>query len=191
MMNWQRAVDIFSLLGRRPASEFPKLFGPPPIAFQNSLAAIGGSALLILILARYVLILRARVLGEVVNGFPALSIGLAAFLYLLGFTAIAFAATKFFHKQASFYPWAALRHWLVFLCLVPLAIMMVMTGLGLIPIIITNGVIFTAYMGWLLMDIRLAYKFGDLGLIGSIFAGCFIHALGLFIILATILQIIS
>jgi len=141
MMNWQRAVDIFSLLGRRLAAEFPRMFGPPQIAFQNSLVAIGGSALLILILAHYVLILRARLLGEAVGGFPALSIGLAAFLYLFGFTIIAFAAAKFFQKQDGFYPWAALRHWLVFLCLVPLALMMVMTGLGIFPILIANGVI--------------------------------------------------
>lgn len=191
MINGPKLKGILSLLGQRPAQDFTHYFGAPRPAFQNSLAAIGGSALLILILARYVLILRARVLGDSVSGFPALYIGVTAFLYLAGFTLIAFCAAKFFQKDENFYAWTALRHWLVFLSLIPLTLIMVLTGLGLLPVMLANGLIFTAYMGWLVMDIRLAYKFGDLGFIGSIFTGCLIHTLGLFIILTAVLQRLS
>jgi len=93
-----------------------------------------------------------------------------------------------FEKRSAFYRWATLRHWMVFLALVPLTALMVLAVAGLMPIMVANFAAFVLYISWLFADIRLAYKFGDMGLIGSVFAACMVHALGLSIILTAVVQ---
>jgi hypothetical protein len=80
---------------------------------------------------------------------------------------------------------------MVFLALIPLTLLIVLAGAGLMPIMIANFAAFTLYIGWLFADIRLAYKLGDMGLIGSVFAACIVHALGLLIILTAVVQLLS
>ena len=184
------ARGIIALMGRAPVSDFTIYFGDPKSAFQNSLAAIGGSVLLIMIAARTIIFLRAA-LAETPPAFPALHIGLTAALYLLAFTALAWMISLIFHRREEFWGWAAMRHWVVFYALIPVTLSLVLARMGIFPLALANAILFTAFIGWLFADIRLAQKLGGLGVIGGVFAGCMIHAMGLSILLTAIVQLIA
>ena len=46
---------VLALMTRAPATQFSNFFGAPKQAFQNSLAAIGGSVLLMMVAARNII----------------------------------------------------------------------------------------------------------------------------------------
>lgn len=183
---------VIALMSRAPADDFPKFFGAPKPAFQNSLAAIGGSVLLIMIAARAIIMLRHKIIDDpsATTHVPALQIGMTAFFYLLAFTLIAFMLSVIFDRREAFLRWTAVRHWLVFFALVPLTLLLVLAKVGVLPIMLANAALFIVFIGCLFADIRLAYKLGEMGIISAIFAACMVHAMGLSIILTAVVQMI-
>ena len=191
---------VLALMTRAPATQFSNFFGAPKPAFQNSLAAIGGSVLLMMVAARNIIHMQRHLAQDVsTNGggtddlvsFPALHIGITAFFYLLAFTPIAFMLSVIFDKRAAFLRWAVVRHWMVFYALALIALILVLARLGIFPLMLANAVLFTAFIGWLFADIRLAYKLGEMGLVSAVFAACMVHALGLSIVLTATVQMIA
>ena len=182
---------VIALMGRAPSGNFPNFFGEAKTAFHNSLTAIGGSVLLILILTRSIIHLQRRAAKDAADAsIPVLQIGITAAFYLLAFTLIAFMLSLIFDRREEYFRWATLRHWVVFYALMPVTLVAVLATAGIFPIVLANGLLFTAFIGWLFVDIRLAYKMGGLGFIGAVFAACMTHALGLSIILTAVVQMI-
>lgn len=183
---------VLALMGRNPMTDFRDYFGDAKPAFQNSLAAIGGSVLLILIAARGVISLQRRAaLDEAVDtAIPAFQIGITAGLYLLAFTLIAFMLCLVFDRRGAYLRWAVLRHWMVFYALVPTAVVLTLAAAGWLPAALANGVLFAVFIGWIFADIRVAYKAGELGLMSAVFAACMVHAMGLSVILTAVVQMI-
>ncbi len=205
MMNLNhKARGLTALLGRAPAVDFDLYFGPPRRAFKISWAVVGGSLLLFLIFASNFAALRQRAAapleaalgksddidGAVHSLLAAWPFGAGFSLYLLSFTAFAYVLGYVFQKREYFYQWAALRHWMVFLALIPLSVFAGLARFGILPIMLVNITAFIFYVGWLFADIRLADKFGRIGVMGSVFAACLIHALGLLITLALVVQLL-
>lgn len=186
---------VLALMGRAPMTDFSDYFGEEKPAFQNSLAAIGGAVLLILVIARNVIALQRSAAsnpdGNIDSGAPLLHIGLTAFIYLLAFTLLAFMLSLIFERREAFWRWASLRHWMVFCALVPMAIMMALAGAGIIPARLAHIILFAVFISWLFADIRLAYKAGEMGLISAIFTACMVHAMGLSIVLTATVQMIN
>ena len=192
---------VLALMGRAPMSDFPTYFGKPKPAFKSSLAAVGGSVLLIMIIARSVMTLQQRAAQARVDNveaaaslplpLPLFQIGVTALFYLLAFTMIAFLLSLVFNKKEAVWRWATLRHWTVFYALIPTALILVLAGHGLLPVIFATVVLFTGFVGWLFVDIRLAYKVGEMDIVGSIFTACIVHAVGLAIILTAVVQALS
>ena len=182
---------VIALMGHAPHERFSDYFGAPKPAFQNSLTAIGGSVLLIMVAARYIILLRRQITGEgAVLGFPALQIGITALLYLLAFTWLAFMAGAIFDRRDDFWRWATVRHWMVFYALIPTSLALVLAKLGIFPIMLANGLVFTLFISWLFADVRLAYKLGDVGIIPAVFIACMVHAVGVLVILTAVVQMI-
>ena len=182
---------VIALMGRAPRDEFPNYFGEAKPAFANSLAAIGGSVLLIMIAARYIIALRRRITGaEEAAGFPALQVGVTAFIYLIAFTAIAFMLAAIFDRKEAYYRWATVRHWMVFYALIPTTLALILAKLGVLPLMLANGLLFVVFIGWLFADIRAGYKLGEMGIVSAIFAACMVHAMGVSVILTAVVQMI-
>lgn len=189
---------ILALIGRAPLSEFQIYFGDMKSAFKNSLTAVGGSVLLIMIIARNVTILQRRTSGsgrddnfELATSLPLFQIGITALFYLLAFTAVAFLLSLVFGNKDAVWRWTSVRHWMVFYALIPTALIVVLASNGLLPAMLASVVLFTVFIGWLFADIRLAYKVGEMDFVGSIFAACIVQAIGLTIILMATLQGLS
>lgn len=192
---------VLALMGRAPASDFQLYFGNPKPAFKSSLAAVGGSVLLMMITSRSVIALQrgaakagtgnAEAASSLPLPLPLFQIGVTAFFYLLAFTATAFLLALVFNKKEAVWRWATLRHWTVFYALIPTALILVLAGHGLLPVIFATVVLFTGFVGWLFVDIRLAYKVGEMDIVGSIFTACIVHAVGLAIILTAVVQALS
>lgn len=185
---------VLALMGRAPMSDFRTFFGKQTSAFKSSLAAVGGSVLLIMLTARSIFMMQSRradgdnIEKAVSQELPLLNIGITALFYLLVFTVTAFLLTTLFHKKEAFGRWVTLRHWMVFYTLTPTALILTLAGSGLLPAILATGVLFTVFVGLLFADIRLAFKAGTLDIVGAIFAACIIHAAGLVIILTATVQ---
>ena len=91
---------VLALMGRAPVLDFPTYFGGMKSAFKSSLAAVGGSVLLIMIIARSVISLQRRAaqagadnvdaVASLPLPLPLFQIGVTALFYLLAFTVIAF-----------------------------------------------------------------------------------------------------
>ncbi|MEP6343038.1 MAG: hypothetical protein ABJ275_06960 [Maricaulaceae bacterium] len=187
---------VLALMGRAPMLNFQTYFGENTSAFKSSLAAVGGSVLLIMLSARSVFMLQGRVAvadGDnidrtVFQELPLFNIGMTALFYLLTFTLTAFLLAVVFHKKEAFGRWATLRHWMVFYALIPTALILILADSGLLPVILATGVLFTVFVGLLFADIRLAFKAGTLDFVGAIFAACIVHAAGLLIIFIATVQ---
>ena len=184
---------IVSLIGRAPLDDFEHYFGPPKAAFQSSLAAVGGSIYLIILAAQNVMKLQRRdiIADEIHSSNSAMHIGLTAFFYLLAFTGLAFLLSLILSHRQAFYRWASVRHWAVFYALIPTTLALVLAGAGLFPAVMANAILFIAFIGWLFADIRLAQKLGEMGLMSAIFTGCIVHAMGLLILLTSIVRVIQ
>lgn len=201
MLN-DKARGLIALLGRASADDFSLYFGQAKRAFKFSWAFVGGSIYLFLVFAQNLTVLRQRAAAPLERAlqsgsaqrsvdpvnFPFQPIGFGFLLYLLGFTGIAFGLCFIFAEREAFYKWATLRHWMVFLALIPLAAFSWLARLGFIPIMAVNFIAFIFYVGWLFADIRLADKFGRLGWMSSVFAACIVHAFGLLITYSLVFQ---
>lgn len=193
-MSFRRGLNgLISYMGRGPHDQFERYFGPPKAAFRSSFAAVCGSVLLIILAAQNVMKLQRRdnLAAEIHSSNPVIHIGLTALFYLLAFTGLAFLLSFLLSYRQAFYRWASVRHWMVFYVLIPTTLVLILAGVGVFPVMIANFILFIVFVGWLFVDIRLASTVGEMGLMSAIFTGCMIHAMGLLILLTSIVRLIE
>lgn len=113
----------------------------------------------------------------------------AALLYSLTFSASIYLITLCFNKPAHFRPWAIVRHWSVFFCVGLAASVYGLSLISPLPILFADILALSLYLATLAIDIRLAYKLGEFDFAASIFTGCIIFAMGLSVLLMSVVQI--
>jgi len=82
-------------------------------------------------------------------------------------------------KMDRIRPWIITRNWTGFGFSLLAGSVFGLTGLGLLPFIVANGVLFAAYLGLLAADIRLAQKVAGFNWGTAILIGCVIVAVGM------------
>ena len=100
-------------------------------------------------------------------------------IWLFSFPALAYLLSMIFEKMERFRPWTITRNWAVFgfSCVTGFAFGLV--ALGLLPFALANGILFAAYLGLLVVDIRLAQKVAGFNWGSAILIGCVIVAVGM------------
>ena len=132
---------------------------------------------------------RANLSGQTKALVPPLPFSLAAFIYLLSFSASVYIICAAVNKRAQFRPWVILRHWSMFFFVLFAASLYGLYLLGVLPFMAVNIVALGVYLATLAVDIRLAQRIGELELTPAIFTACIIFAMGLSVLLIGVVQI--
>jgi len=129
-------------------------------------------------------------LEEGVSGVPLAPFAIILLLYLLTFSAVAYIFAMIFDKQDRFRPWVVSRHWSIFWLVLLVAGLFGLYLIGVIPFAIVNYIALAAFLGILLIDIRLAQAVIPFPIGAAILIGCTINAMGLVVILLGFEQVL-
>lgn len=179
-----------SLRALGPSTEWPAAFDLSRRGFQHSFLALPLMMGCIYVCALAVQTERAKML----DAEAPTAIALAPFLIITGlyaftFSAVAYLIALVFDKQDRFRPWVIIRHWAVFFAALIAALGAALYLLGVLPFVFVNGLALVIYLGWLVIDIRLAQKIAEFDWGGAVLTGCIIHAMSLTVILTGAAQI--
>jgi len=130
---------------------------------------------------------RARVLQEPANTIPWAPFSLIMLSFLLAFPFVAVISATLFQKPERWPAWLIVRHWTVFFLAWAVTLGFALYLRGPLSFAVANMFAFAAWIGLLVIDIRLAQKVGGLGLGASVLVGSIITTLGLSLILAALL----
>jgi len=119
---------------------------------------------------------------------PVIIIGL---IYLLSFSAVAYILALVFDRQDRLRPWIIVRHWCIFLLAWLCTASFWLFTLGVLPLAGAYGVTFAAYMGLLIIDIRLAQRIVGFDLGAAVLTGCLISITGLSLLLTSLSQFVQ
>ena len=100
-------------------------------------------------------------------------------IWLFSFPALAYLLSMIFEKMDRFRPWTITRNWAVFGLSSITGLAFGLVALGALPFALANGVLFAAYLGLLVVDIRLAQKVAGFNWGSAILIGCVIVAVGM------------
>ena len=142
------------------------------------------------LIAHAVQVERAKMLEEGVSGVPLAPFAIILLLYLLTFSAVAYIFAMIFDKQDRFRPWVVSRHWSIFWLVLLVAGLFGLYLIGVIPFAIVNYIALAAFLGILLIDIRLAQAVIPFPIGAAILIGCTINAMGLVVILLGFEQVL-
>lgn len=142
------------------------------------------------LIAHAVQVERAKMLEEVVGGVPLAPFAIILLLYLLTFSAVAYIFAMIFDKQDRFRPWVVSRHWSIFWLVLIVAGLFGLYLIGVIPFAVVNYIALAAFLGILLIDIRLAQVVIPFPIGAAILIGCTINAMGLVVILLGFEQVL-
>ena len=142
------------------------------------------------LIAHAVQVERAKMLEEGVSDVPLAPFAIILLLYLLTFSAVAYIFAMIFDKQDRFRPWVVSRHWSIFWLVLIVAGLFGLYLIGVIPFAIVNYIALAAFLGILLIDIRLAQAVIPFPIGAAILIGCTINAMGLVVILLGFEQVL-
>jgi len=142
------------------------------------------------LIAHAVQVERAKMLEEVVGGVPLAPFAIILLLYLLTFSAVAYIFAMIFDKQDRFRPWVVSRHWSIFWLVLIVAGLFGLYLFGVIPFAVVNYIALAAFLGILLIDIRLVQAVIPFPIGAAILIGCTINAMGLVVILLGFEQVL-
>jgi len=100
-------------------------------------------------------------------------------LWLFSFPVLAYPMGMILEKMDRIRAWTITRNWSVFGLALLSGAAFGLNGLGVLPFMWANGVLFAAYFGLLAADIRLAQKVAGFNWGIAILIGCLIVAVGL------------
>lgn len=142
------------------------------------------------LIAHAVQVERAKMLEESVAAVPLAPFAIILGLYLLCFSAVAYIFAMVLDKQDRFRPWVITRHWSVFWLVLIVAGLFGLYLIGAMPFAVVNYIALAAFLGILLIDIRLAQFIVPFPMGSAILIGCTINAMGLVVILLGFEQVI-
>lgn len=111
-------------------------------------------------------------------------------LYLLTFSACAYMFTMIFDNQDRFRPWVITRHWTLFWLALITAALYGLYLLGILPFGVVNYAGMAAFLGILLIDIRLGQIIIPFKMGKAVLIACAINAMGLIVVLLGFEQIL-
>ena len=121
---------------------------------------------------------------------PKLSvIAIIGIVYLLSFSAVAYILTMVFDCQDRLRPWIIVRHWCVFFLAWIAAAGFGLFSLGLLPLAAAYGIVFAAFMGSLIVDIRLVQRIVGFNWNVAILTACLISVAGMSLLLTGLSQL--
>ncbi len=178
---------VKALLGRE---DWPDHFDLSRKGLRPSFLALLLTLPAIYLIAYGVQVERAVRFGEALAVIPLAPFAIILGLYLLTFSACAYVFAMLFNVQDRFRPWVITRHWCVFWLALIVAALFGLYLIGVLPFGLVNYAALTAFLGLLLIDIRLGqivipFKMGP-----AILIACFINAMGLIVILMGFEQIL-
>ncbi len=172
--------SVKALLGR---ADWTDHFDLSRKGLQQSFIALILTIPAFYLIAHAVQVERAKSLGEAVGAVPLTPFAIILLLYLLCFSACAYIFAMVFDRQTRFRPWVTARHWSVFWLALTVAALFGLYLVGVLPFAIANYAALAAFLGILLIDIRLAQTIVPFKLGTAILIGCTINAMGLVVIL--------
>ena len=122
---------------------------------------------------------RAREFDQALILPDAVSFILIVGVWLFSFPALAYLISMVLDKMDRVRVWTITRNWTVFGFSFLAGSIFGLVGLGLLPFVLANGVLFAAYLGLLAADIRLAQKVAGFGWGSAVLIGCVIVAVGM------------
>lgn len=132
---------------------------------------------------------RALALGEAPVAPQIAVIVIIGLVYLLSFSAVAYILTMVFDRQDRLRPWVIVRHWCVFFLAWIAAAGFGLFSLGLLPLAAAYGIVFAAFMGSLIVDIRLAQRVVGFDWGAAILTACLISITGMSLLLTGVSQL--
>ena len=156
---------------------------------QASFMALALSLPAFYLMAHAVQIERAARFGEDA-AIPLAPFAIILALYLLTFSACAYMFTMIFDKQDRFRPWVITRHWTIFWLALITAALYGLYLLGVLPFGLVNYMSMAAFLGILLIDIRLGQTIIPFKMGKAILIACAINAMGLIVVLLGFEQIL-
>ena len=156
---------------------------------QASFIALALSLPAFYLMAHAVQIERAARFGEQ-TVIPLVPFAIILTLYLLTFSACAYMLTMIFDKQDRFRPWVITRHWTIFWLALITAAFYGLYLLDILPFGLVNYLAMAAFLGILLIDIRLSQVIIPFNIGQAILIACAINAMGLIVVLLGFEQIL-
>ena len=150
---------------------------------QQSFAALLLTIPAFYLIAHAVQVQRAKILEESIGTVPLAPFAIILLLYLLCFSAVAYIFAMVFDKQDRFRPWVITRHWSIFWLVLCVAGIFGLYLIGVMPFAAVNYIALAAFLGILLIDIRLAQTIIPFPMGSAILIGCSINAMGLVVVL--------
>jgi len=172
--------SVKALLGK---SDWTDHFDLSRKGLQQSFIALILSIPAFYLIAHAVQVERGKQLGEAVGAVPLAPFAIILLLYLLCFSACAYIFAMVFDTQSRFRPWVITRHWSLFWLALFTAGLFGLYLIGLLPFAIVNYMALAAFLGILLIDIRLGQVVIPFRLGTAILIACVINAMGLVVIL--------
>lgn len=179
--------SIKALVGR---ADWPDHFDLSRKGLQASFVALLLSLPAFYLIAHGVQIERAKLFGETIETVPLSPFVIILTLYLLTFSACAYMFAMIFDYQDRFRPWVITRHWAIFWLALVTAGLFGLYILGLLPYGIVNYAAMAAFLGILLIDIRIGQVVVPFKMGKAILIACAINAMGLIVILLGFEQIL-
>jgi len=179
--------SLKALAGR---ADWPDHFDLSRKGLQASFAAVLLSLPAFYLIAHGVQIERAKLFGETIQTVPLAPFVIILMLYLLSFSACAYIFTMVFDHQDRFRPWVITRHWTVFWLALITAGLFSLYIIGAMPYSFVNYAAMAAFLGILLIDIRLGQVVIPFKMGKAVLIACAINAIGLIVILLGFEQIL-
>lgn len=142
------------------------------------------------LIAHAVQVERAKMLEEAVGSVPLALFAIILLLYLLCFSAVAYIFAMIFDKQDRFRPWVITRHWSMFWLVLIVAAIFGLNLVEVVPFAIADYIALGAFLGILLIDIRLVQTIIPFPIGAAILIGCTINAMGSVVILLGFEQVV-
>ena len=178
---------IKALMGR---GDWPDHFDLSRQGFKHSFIALALTLPAIYLIAYSVQVERAVQFGEALNPIPLAPFAIILGLYLLTFSACAYIFAMLLDLQDRLRPWVITRHWCVFWLALSVAVLFGLYLIGVLPFGLVNTAALTAFLGLLLIDIRLGQIAVPFKMGAAILIACFINAMGLVVVLLGFEQVL-
>ena len=178
---------VKALMGRE---EWPDHFDLSRGGFKASFIALALTLPAIYLIAYGVQAERAARFGEALSPIPLAPFAIILGLYLLTFSACAYVFAMLLDIQDRFRPWVITRHWCVFWLSIIVASLFGLYLMGILPFGLVNYAALTAFLGLLLIDIRLGQVIIPFKMGAAILIACFINAMGLIVVLMGFEQVL-
>ena len=133
---------------------------------------------------------RGVLTGQDVTSVSLISVGLLSLLWLASFFPVSGAVAMLMRKTTTLHRWWITRNWAVVGLSVILGAAAGLHRLGA-PFALLNAVLFSAYFGLLLIDIRLAQRVGGYALGAAVLIGCIVVGVGLSVVLFAMLNLMG